>query len=80
MMKAALKPTHEARVDVPCPRCGETTAESVYRVWHSRELVCRACGALISLASEEVQREADRAERDWREHWGTIGWHFPGSG
>jgi transcription elongation factor Elf1 len=57
---------HEAWVDIVCPECGETTSSSVYQARRSEELRCRNCDASISLRSEELQRELDRAEREWQ--------------
>jgi len=62
----ASGPRREAWVDIVCPECGETTSSSVYRARRSEELRCRSCGASISLRSEELQRELDRAEREWQ--------------
>ena len=62
-------PEREANIDLRCPSCGQTTTESVYGVRRQRHMACSACGSAIVLASEEVQGEADRAEREWMVRW-----------
>jgi predicted RNA-binding Zn-ribbon protein involved in translation (DUF1610 family) len=64
--EGAAWPCHEARVDIVCPECGETTSSSVYQARRSEELRCDSCGASINLRSEEVQRKLDLAEREWQ--------------
>ena len=64
-----VAPEHEARVDVSCVACGESTTESVYRVRRLRQLTCGACGSAIDLSSDAAQRQADRAEGEWQARW-----------
>ncbi len=61
-----VAPEHEARMDVSCVACGESTTESVYRIRRTQRLTCRSCGASIDLTPEQVGLDADRAEREWR--------------
>lgn len=65
--RAVTAPEHEAWVDLVCPACGETTASPVRLARRSSAVRCRHCGATIDLTGEEVQRELDRAEREWQE-------------
>ena len=46
-----------ALVNLPCPRCGEKTAETVATIQTSPRLRCPACGAMFAVNAQKVMEK-----------------------
>lgn len=55
--------TNALTVNVPCPDCGELSAEPVARVADNDVIPCSLCGGLIDLADESCQPAVREAKR-----------------
>lgn len=51
-----------ALVNLPCPRCGEKSAETVATIQSSPSLRCPACGAMFSVNAEKVMEKLRAVE------------------
>lgn len=51
-----------ALVNLPCPRCGEKTAETVATIQTSPHLLCSVCGAMFSVNAEKVMEKLRAVE------------------
>jgi len=51
-----------ALVNIPCPRCGEKTAQSVATIQSSPRLVCAACDASFTVNARKVMDKLRAAE------------------
>ena len=51
-----------ALVNLPCPRCGEKTAQSVATIQTSPRLRCAACGAMFAVNARKVMEKLQAAE------------------
>ena len=69
-MPPEIDPT--ALVNIPCPRCGDKTAQTVATIQTSPRLVCQACGTMFAVNANKVmdkiravaaQAELDRRRR-----------------
>jgi predicted RNA-binding Zn-ribbon protein involved in translation (DUF1610 family) len=49
----------EGKVEVPCPDCGQLTAEPVERVREHDVIPCSICGGLIDLSAEDCRRQVE---------------------
>ncbi len=51
-----------ALVNIPCPRCGEKTAQSVAAIESSPRLRCEACGAMFAVNARKVMEKLRAAQ------------------
>jgi predicted RNA-binding Zn-ribbon protein involved in translation (DUF1610 family) len=51
-------------IKVPCPDCGEWTAEPIDRVAKQDAIPCSLCGGLIDLSAEDCREAVAQARRD----------------
>jgi hypothetical protein len=47
--------TADAMVQLPCPDCGEMSAEPIPRVLENDVIPCSICGGLIDLAADDCR-------------------------
>jgi uncharacterized Zn finger protein len=61
-----------ALVNIPCPRCGEKTAQTVSAIQSSPRLRCPACGTMFAVNARKVMDKLraveEQAELDRRRH------------
>jgi hypothetical protein len=52
----------EETVSVPCPECGQGTAEPVQRVATIDVIPCSLCGGLIDLSAQDCSAAVEQAK------------------
>jgi len=51
-----------ATIDVPCPKCGHKTVQSIAWLKTNTQYTC-VCGGTVTLESEEFLRELDQIDK-----------------
>jgi hypothetical protein len=54
--------TNQATLPIPCPDCGELSAEPIERVASNDVIPCSLCGGLIDLTADDCRPLVEQAK------------------